>query len=373
MAHESFNITPTTVGHLPDKKSVMNQLLAQFVPIATVIVIANMVVFVLFARKRSLRTPTNLFLLSLSISDCANGMVNIPVFFTVATWWSAAGAVAVIVLHNFTLTLTGYHILAITADKYFAIMKPFWRRSSLTKRFVSKTIVAIWLISATIAALEIPTLRFFTDSAAARRIYLVFYFIAVFVFPFAFMFYAYIVMFYNLRKRKILAQRRHHNQVCKNLLNDWKCLLIFIAMLIVFIVCWCPSFAIRMVLDFGDPQEWKNSSQFSTVMHVCTIIRYGSSVLNPLLYTLLKTDFLAALKTITRSSSTIEHRQHSSTAITRKGTFSKTPLIVAKYSVRKPVMLDDSPQIGAANEQGTDKTRLVSADAEYEIELLTVI
>ena len=380
----SFNDSRTNVSHSREtdgpsvRNSRLKELMAELVPIATVIVIANMVVFVLFARKRSLRTPTNLFLLSLSISDCANGMVNIPVFlaiFVSPPSQVATFMVAVVVLHNFTLTLTAYHILAVTADKYFAVMKPFRRRLSMTKSFVIKIIAAVWLLSATVAVLEIPTLVIKYDPHTPNQIYLVLYFMAVFVLPFAFMVYAYVVMFCTLRKRKTLAQRRHHTQIYKHLSSDWKCLLIFTTMLVVFLVCWCPSFVIRMVLYFSDPQEWIKSDHFEIVMHVSTIIRYGSSVLNPLLYTMLKTDFITALKTFTSSRSNVKRRLHSSTRVTRRGTITNTaptPLIAAKYDVRKHVKLEQW-QIATVIEQGTNISHITPADTEYSIQFITVI
>ena len=301
MEEKQLNTSQTGATHkTANNDAYLKSFLSMFVPIAVAIVICNVLVFALFARKRILRTPSNMFLLSLSISDCANGLVNIPLFLSVTfvfqTWECRT---AVLVLHNFTLILTAYHILVITAERFFAIMKPFKRRSSLSKSFAVRVILAVWLVSGVIAAIEVPIHVY--DSPTFGKIYLLVYFLAAFVLPFLFMFYAFVVMFCTLRKRKCVARHRKDIRTYKKLLSDWKCLLIFTTMLVVFLICWCPSYVIRMVIIVFAREIWTYSPHFPKVLESFTIIRYVSSVLNPLLYTMLKADFINALRTFRRS------------------------------------------------------------------------
>lgn len=65
---------------LPQGMKVNYQVISEVLPIAIVIVLTNSLVFYLFAKRKSLRTPTNCLLLSLSLCDFMTGFIAIPLF-----------------------------------------------------------------------------------------------------------------------------------------------------------------------------------------------------------------------------------------------------------------------------------------------------
>jgi len=54
--------------------------IAQLVPVALLIILANGLVLVLFSKRTQLRTPANYLLFSLAACDFITGVINIPLF-----------------------------------------------------------------------------------------------------------------------------------------------------------------------------------------------------------------------------------------------------------------------------------------------------
>ena len=120
------------------------QVVCEVLPIAIVIVLVNSLVFHLFAKCKSLRTPTNCLLLSLSLCDFMTGFVAIPLFLTLVMRVTKPRASVnfgfFVLIFNNVLVLVisaSYHILAITLERYFLIVKPFIH-PRLTKKSTSK-------------------------------------------------------------------------------------------------------------------------------------------------------------------------------------------------------------------------------------------
>ena len=266
--------------------------LLELLPIAAMIILANSVVFVLFGSRKTLRTSSNYFLLSLAICDFFNGTVNIVLYVTAWTLasrgirMSDATFIAIPTLHNFTVIVTSFHIFVITSEKYFAIVMPFRRRTMLTKTVANTIIFFIWTLSGMLTAL----LMSMEHGSEAEKVFNIA--IAVWLFfLLLLMSTAYIVMFRTLHKRRLHMAKSNQRRKTTNIVNERKCLLVFVSLLVVFGVCWCPWFVIGLVMRLGPLQ-----SGLHGVLNAYTKIRYLSSVLNPLVYTLFKNDFQQALR-----------------------------------------------------------------------------
>lgn len=292
----SSNTTFSNVTGLQSSQQLQPNFLAQCLPIAILIVITNSIVFVLFGRKSSLRTPANFFLLSLAICDFLNGTVNIPLF--LATELNQAQPfptfvyVAVPAIQHFTVVLTSYHILAITGEKYLAVTMPFRRRVFVTCRMVAGCVGAIWAISAVFLVVHL-ILEPFSEDMFKYDIISV---ILTFIIPFLIMIYAYGVMIFTLRKRRSMFIERQNTGEKKQIRSDTRCLIIFITMLAIFVICWCPWFIFKILA------AKLYNLVLSHAINVYIVVRYLSSAINPILYTLFKNDFYKALKSCLRTS-----------------------------------------------------------------------
>ena len=286
-------------------------ILWQLVPIAVLIVITNGLVFLLFDKVRSLRTPANYFLFSLAMSDIMTGLINIPIFCVLSTLddetldkmnrvYCTSEA-----LHNVISYSVAYHITAITVEKYLAVVNPFGR-FLMTKKTVVKILSTVWLWSALLGAIPASWWSaWWNGEPRAQYVQIgnnIFSLVAVFVIPYIFILYAYFIMFKavscNNRFKKSLD--RKDPRAFKRASNEKKCLIILLTMAIAFAICWIPWFTLRLIfsLAYVGWIDYKDLVYMEHASHAFIIIRYLSSAINPLLYTFFKQDFWNAFKVV---------------------------------------------------------------------------
>lgn len=275
----------------------------ELVPFSVAIILANSFVFVLFLKKSILRTPANYLLLSLALCDFFTGSVNIPLAilaFTQVVPYAKLSDVfyLVTVLHNFTAVATGYHILVITVERYLVFA---WDvRRPISKNAIWKVLGGVWGASAIIAIVP-----FFWKSdvykpkASILQIsHAIFCLAAVFLLPYTFIIYAYAVMFKAIKKtRKQMESVQNGNEPekagCSG--SEKRCLVVFVTMGTLYLVCWLPWFSLVLIFSIDASND---TGIHETVSHVVAVVRYMTSVLNPVLYTFFKRDFFTAFKQV---------------------------------------------------------------------------
>lgn len=286
--------------------------IAKLLSIAAVIVIFNSLVFYLFLKNRTLRTTSNSPLFSLALCDFFSGFVVIPLF-TILHFTPLVQSqrtlfylgFLVTVLHNFVAILTVYHILIVTAERYLAIKFPL-KHLALDQKSVNVVLVLVWVFSLLISFVPFtwinkmyPVLQ--PASLKFTLVFTIFCMVFVLVVPYIFLVYAFIDMFKAVyggsrnRHRENSGFLRHTEISKRRSTGERKCLMVFVIMASVFLVCWLPWFVIfllhQLPLDF---------SKLRVPSEVSLLIRYTSSAVNPLLYTFLKRDFNQTLKLVFR-------------------------------------------------------------------------
>ena len=275
--------------------------LSELLPIAIAITVTNGLVFVMFYRRRSLRTASNHLLLGLAMCDFLTGAVNIPYFIIFSFGVIPLGTIfsyMLYVSHTLMAISAGYHILMITADKYFAITRPL-RHHLVTKTTVCKQVVGVWMISAGIATVPY-TWRTHPSPTIFYLIHSAFCLLMVFFAPYMFMVYAYTVMFRVISKRTIpeLPNDSIRSGGFQKKINDRKCTIVFAVMAAIYAICWLPYFTVMLIDNTRQYLMLGNLAPINKAFEVITIIRYITSVTNPLLYTFFKRDFWHALKNL---------------------------------------------------------------------------
>ena len=305
------NSSNISLQHLTAFHQPKYNLASQLVPIAVSIIIANGAVFYLFGKMRSLRTPANYFLLSLSISDIMTGLINIPLLLVLEHLSSSSLSFIVIyctseVFHNVISISIAYHITAITMDKYLAVVNPFGR-FLMTRKTVRKALSSVWLCSAFLGSVPAT----WWDSWLAEdsfALYLqaghiIFCLCVVFFVPYMFILYAYGVMFkaVSMKRSSKESSGQKDSRAFKKANNERKCLIILLAMATAFAICWIPWFTLRLIYAVSTTGwiDIKDQASFTEASQMFVIIRYISSAVNPLLYTFFKQDFWSAFKIVT--------------------------------------------------------------------------
>lgn len=289
--------------------------LSKVLPVSIAITLINGLVFFIFYRRKALRTTSNYLLLSLAICDFLTGTINIP-YFILSSFHVVPLAMlpnfyyGMYLLHTLMAVSAAYHILAITAEKYLAVIRPL-RHYLVTKKTVWKILVGIWITSAFIAVIPMS----WKDSESRFIWYIVHATLCiflVFLVPYTFMIYAFTAMFKVIAERKRPSITRKSSRLQRKNISDQKCVLVFALMAAIFAVCWLPYFSLTLAA-YVTYLTSGSSALINTVSEVFVIIRYMTSITNPLLYTFFKRDFRLALlnRPLKRGSTSIPLRSTS--------------------------------------------------------------
>ena len=115
---------------------------------------------------------------------------------------------------------------------------------------------------------------------------------------------------------KAIAKRGRHCVIAKKEVrkarNEKKCLMIFAVMAIIYVVCWLPWFVLTLFFSFWLPLSIETRKILYDLSQAFVIFRYLTSIVNPLLYTFLKKDFLEAFKRLVLRRKRNISRTHSS-------------------------------------------------------------
>ena len=275
--------------------------MSKFLPIAITIALTNGLVFVMFYKRKRLRTASNYLLLGLAVCDFLTGTINIPYYIIFSFGvipYNSVFSYCLYILHTLMAISAGYHILFITVEKYFAVIKPLKHRF-ITKKTICKLSLGIWMISAVFSIVPV-TWRTSPLASICYVIHSAFCLLMVFLVPYVLMVYAFMVMFRAISKRKIpgLPNDSAILKFQKKATNDRKCILVFAVMATVYATCWLPYFSIMLILNVRSYRMLDNLPSLDKATEVFAVVRFMTSVINPLLYTFFKRDFWLALKTL---------------------------------------------------------------------------
>ncbi|XP_020615585.1 trace amine-associated receptor 1-like [Orbicella faveolata] len=290
------------VNNTSHKQEPLYTEIAKLVPLSFAIVITNLLVVLLFFKRRQLRTLPNYPLLSLAVCDFITGFVNIPMLIIsmhmltreiIPKQTKISLNYLVLVLHALTSTSTVYHILIVIAEKYFAVVWPL-RHRSLTKKTMLTVLAAVWLLSLVIAFIPFSWINF-SHKPIVRKFFVgygIVCLVLVFFVSYMFIVYALVVMFRTISgktKQRTLIRRNSRSGQLTN--NRRRVCIIFAVMATVFAVCWLPWFMLSLLVNLQVQVE-----NLESFMEWFVPFRYLTSIINPLLYTFFKPDFRLALK-----------------------------------------------------------------------------
>ncbi|XP_074609828.1 adenosine receptor A3-like [Acropora palmata] len=299
------NISTT---HSAQVNEPVNSEIAELISIAAVIVIINSVVLFLFIQKKSLRTVSNYPLFSLAICDFVCGFLVVPLFIVSFSGLITSHSVGfyvgflVAVLHNFIAILSVFHIVVLTAERYLAIKFPLKHRV-LGRHYMRKMLVSGWICSLLVSCIPFAWVDkmypvFQPESINLLLGFTLFCLVFALVLPYIFLIYAFTTMFKVINRslaKSFSTKSAVHFRKRIDMNGERKCLLLFVIMAFVFLLCWLPWFVTFLLVQLDQKFE---PSTLQILSKVSLVIRYLTSVINPLLYTFIKKDCRCALKNI---------------------------------------------------------------------------
>jgi len=307
----------------PQKAKPHYEIIYEVLPIAVIIVLVNSVVLYLFAKSKPLRTPTNCLLLSLAVCDFMTGFICIPLFIIVVLQVIKPPERHLgkfnVVLNNCMAMAAAYHILAITLERCLCIKRPFAHRQ-LTKKSMLKVALFVWLVAIVIGFMPYSWFSLQVTNVDAYKKtqvgYVVFCLMFVFLVPCIVIVCSQTVTFKAIAKRGgqgLTASKA----ALRKAQSDKKCLIIFALMAFIYVVCWLPWFVLYLCFSFWFPLSKETMERLTDLSQVVVIFRYITSIVNPLLYTFFKKDFLKAFKLLVLRRRTSDQLRSTMTTLNR--------------------------------------------------------
>ncbi|XP_075935097.1 melanopsin-A-like [Anarhichas minor] len=280
--------------------------------------IGNLLVIYAFSKSRSLRTPANMFIINLAITDLLMCVTQAPIFFTTSMHKRWIFGEKGCELYAFCGALFGIcsmiTLTVIAVDRYFVITRPLTSIGVLTRKRALLILLGAWFYS---LGWSLPP--FFGWSAyvpeglltscswdymtftPSVRAYTMLLFIFVFFLPLFIIIYCYFFIFRAIRTTNRAVGKvngsihshgssRDSSKKFHRLQNEWKMAKIALIVILLYVVSWSPYSAVALTAFAG------YADMLTPYMNsVPAIIAKASAIHNPIIYAITHPKYRIAL------------------------------------------------------------------------------
>ncbi|EDO36243.1 predicted protein, partial [Nematostella vectensis] len=263
----------------------------------------NSLVLILVIKVKQLRVTTNYLLCSLAVSDLLTGLVSIPLFTSCNILQTLTICIVAENVLRFTSISTVLHLLAITTDRYMAIMHSLRYYNIVTRHRGCWVIACTWLISTTTAFIQLawnnPSVLDNTHDEPPESLlrhefrYDIINIVLFFAIPLLVMVFLNGKIFYEVLRQSSKIKKNFPRENSKKAQSrEWKAAILFTAMFVVFSSCWLPYFLVRIQHNLGNEMF----EMTKLMEYIIIYLRFITSFLNPCIYILGKNDFRHAIR-----------------------------------------------------------------------------
>lgn len=254
------------------------------------ILFGNSLTIAVFARFQYLRTITNKFVVSLAISDIMVGIaisLNVVNNVLIALWTHKFACIGLIFISLTAIMLSIFSLVAISVDRYIAIVYPLHYSNLMTPKRSNAIIAVVWiwcfLAPGPIIFWNNWENRTITDQCIFTDVAYSDYIFAFALGPFFVLSVGlitlYAVIFKEVRRHKIQIQTQMYQVAgTSSIMKEWKTTITMAIVIALFLVCWMPYNITTFVIII-------DSNMYNgTVFSVTYIMAILNSILNPIIY-----------------------------------------------------------------------------------------
>ena len=271
--------------------------------ICVVGLVGNGLVIFVVSRYTKMKTVTNMYILNLSVADFFF-LLGLPLVIGVSLqgeWVFGAAMCRIYYIQTCINWFTGtFTLVMMSADRYMAVCYPITSMKYRTPIYALGAIALIWIVSV-FAMLPIvlfaglmekrPGSNSYScnidwpseDPIMKYRIFILYDFFTSFVIPVLLICVFYTLLIFRLKSTgsqiRNANQRRSHRKVTK----------LVTLIIVVFIVCWLPSWSFQVYNVFRTPGQLR---KWTLVLNIIfSIMSYANSMINPVLYAFTNENF----------------------------------------------------------------------------------
>ncbi|XP_003963814.3 melanopsin-A isoform X1 [Takifugu rubripes] len=280
--------------------------------------IGNFLVIYAFCRSRSLRTPANMFIINLAVTDLLMCVTQTPIFFTTSMYKRWIFGEKGCELYAFCGALFGIcsmiTLTVIAIDRYFVITRPLTSIGVLSRKRAFVILMTVWIYSlgwslppffgwsayVPEGLLTSCTWDYMTFSPSVRA-YTMLLFIFVFFLPLFIIIYCYFFIFRAIRATNKAvgkvngsvhshSRRRESVKNFQRLQNEWKMAKIALMVILLYVISWSPYSCVALTAFAG------YADMLTPYMNsVPAVIAKASAIHNPIIYAITHPKYRLAL------------------------------------------------------------------------------
>ena len=251
--------------------------------------IGNTMVCFVVCRRMKTKTVTNYFIMNLAVSDLLYTLcVPFDVFGENDDW--PYGAIMCKILYpaqTMTLTVSGFTLTALSATRFWAVVKPL--RKQLSLKHTGFVIVILWILATSTVVPYINYLRYDSSNRLCeeswphhkqRQTYTASLLVVQYALPLTIISTCYIRIAFELTKGQTKTTNRTLAKARGK--EARKVIKMLVIVTLVFAILTLPSTIMWMWLDFGEAE--KHFSYFLDVIEVLNVFDFLNCASNPIIY-----------------------------------------------------------------------------------------
>ncbi|XP_076141302.1 melanopsin-A [Alosa pseudoharengus] len=275
--------------------------------------VGNFLVIYAFSRSRTLRTPANMFIINLAITDFLMCLTQTPIFFTTSMHKRWIFGEKGCEMYAFCGALFGIcsmiTLMVIAVDRYFVITRPLASIGVLSCKRALLVLLAAWVYSlgwslppffgwsayVPEGLLTSCTWDYMTFTPSVRA-YTMLLFCFVFFIPLIVIIYCYVFIFRAIRNTNNAVSKINGNntrdsmKTFNRLRNEWKMAKIALIAILLYVISWSPYSAVALTAFAG------YADMLTPYMNsVPAVIAKASAIHNPIIYAITHPKYRSAL------------------------------------------------------------------------------
>ncbi|XP_056097780.1 pyroglutamylated RF-amide peptide receptor [Rhinichthys klamathensis goyatoka] len=288
-----------------------------YVVIFVLALVGNSLVVYIVARKRAMRTATNIFICSLAVSDLLITFFCVP--FTLlqnisSEWLGGVLVCKTVPFVQTTAVVTGILTMTcIAIERYQGIVYPLKMKRQYTPKRAYKMLGLVWIAAVMVGSpmlfvqhLEVKY-DFLYDhhhvccherwhSLVHRQVYTTFMMVALFLLPLAAMLFLYSRIGIELWIRKRVGDSSvlstmNHREINKISRKKKRAVKMMITIVLLFTVCWAPFHIVHMLFEYNDLEKNYDEVTVNMIIAVVQAIGFSNSFNNPIVYAFMNENF----------------------------------------------------------------------------------
>ena len=284
----------------------------------------NTILIYIISSYKKMRTPSNILILNLALSDLLTPLLSIPFDFALeenSYKWMYGAIVCKVLwpLQTFSSTISSFILAAIALDRYRILMHPFTTR--LTGKQIKWILLAIYVFCG-VTMVPYGYVLELSDGGcgeswpapAYRKAFTLFLFLIQYAIPLVLMIILYSMAVWNLcrarkkmRSSSVTGQDKKKNNKANGTMGrrlrrpnfgkdpNSKATKMFIIIVVVFAIFMFPNQAVWLWAEFGGGAD---KPIFPKLSIVCWLFTYTNSVVNPLIFRNFSKEFRSGFKIV---------------------------------------------------------------------------